>query len=172
MIVFSFSLLLPNLNFHSTLFLSVLRILLSLVCYRITLLLSYPNILLFLYLRITECFFFCSYLPKISSSFILDLELFLMFASYLTLHPCSIYTCVLGLLGGDFDCIYFLDLMVPYCTVFVDRIWCVVMASWFFCVRTSLWGKAEFAMASQCWEQQQRWNSLWALGKSSADNVV
>ena len=157
MIVFSFSLLLPNLNFHSTLFLSFLRILLSLVCYRITLLLSYPNILLFLYLRITECFFFCSYLPKISSSFILDLELFLMFASYLTLHPCSIYTCVLGLLGGDFDCIYFLDLIVPYCTCcslieYDVRLWFL----WFFCVRKSLGGKAEFAMASQCWEQQQR----------------
>ena len=85
-------------------------------------------------------FFFCSYLPKISSSFILDLELFLMFASYLTLHPCSIYTCVLGLLGGDFDCIYFLDLMVPYCTVFVDRIWCAVMVSLVFLCEEESWG--------------------------------
>jgi hypothetical protein len=136
MIVFSFLLL--NLTFRSTLSLSVYVscYLLSAIESPSSSLLSYPNIPLFLYPRCSYLtdFFFCSYPPKISCLFDLDLDLFLTFAPCLALHPCSIYTYVLGLWGDDFDCIYFLDLM------FVDRISCAVMASLVFMCEEESWG--------------------------------
>ena len=77
-----------------------LCILLSIVCYRITLLSApcYPIHIspLPLYPHcshlIDRFFFFARISLNFSSSFILDFDLFLMFASCLILHPCAIYT--------------------------------------------------------------------------------